>query len=61
MHSSLDQLASDAEGDEIFVHTHIYGHAARVVLFCKARAQFEGSSIDLGIQLPCFHGPLDQL
>jgi hypothetical protein len=22
MHSSLDQLASDAEGDEVFVHTY---------------------------------------
>jgi hypothetical protein len=59
MHSSLDQLPVDAEGDEVFVHTHIYRTAH--MSLAKAITQFEGSSIDLGIQLPCFHGPLDQL
>lgn len=61
MHSSLDQLASDAEGDEVFVHTHIYRHAPRVFLFHKARAQFDRSGFDLRVQLASFHGLLDQL
>ena len=61
MHSSLDQLASDAEGDEVFVHTFIYRHAPRGVLFHKARAQFDRSGFDLRIQLASFHGLLDQL
>ena len=61
MHSSLDQLASDAEGDEVFVHTHIYRHAPRVVLFHKAFTQFEGGGFDLSIQLSSFHCTLDQL
>ena len=42
MHSSLDQLASDAEGDEIFVHAHIYRHTPTANLFHKAFTQFEG-------------------
>ena len=61
MHSSLDQLASDAEGDEVFVHTYIYRHAPRAVLFCKARAQFDRSGFDLRVQLASFHGLFDQL
>ena len=61
MHNSLDQLASDAEGDEVFVHTYIYRHAPRVVLFHKARAQFDRSGFDLRVQLASFHGLFDQL
>ena len=61
MHSSLDQLASDEEGDEVFVHTHIYRHSPRVVLFHKARAQFDRSGFDLRVQLASFHGLFDQL
>ena len=61
MHSSLDQLASDAEGDEVFVHTHIYRHAPRVVLFHKAFTQFDRSGFDLRVQLASFHGLFDQL
>ena len=49
MHSSLDQLASDAEGDEVFVHTHIYRHAPMANLFHKAFTQFEGGGFDLCI------------
>lgn len=49
MHSRLDQLPVDAEGDEIFVHTHIYRHAPRVVLFHKARAQFDRSCFNLRV------------
>ena len=47
MHSRLDQLASNAEGDEVFVHTRIYRHAPRVVLFHKASAQFDRSGFNL--------------
>ena len=61
MHSSLDQLASDAEGNEIFVHTHIYRHTPTANLFHKAFTQFEGGSFDLSIQLSSFHCTLDQL
>jgi hypothetical protein len=56
MHSSLDQLASDAEGDEIFVHAHIYRHTPTANLFHKARAQFDRSCFNLSIQLPSLHG-----
>ena len=49
MHSRLDQLASNAEGDEVFVHTHIYRHALRVVLFHKARAQFDRRCFNLRV------------
>jgi hypothetical protein len=48
MHSSLDQLASDAEVDEIFVHAHIYRHTPTANLFHKAFTQFEGGGFDLG-------------
>ena len=61
MHSRLDQLPVDAEGDEVFVHTYIYRHAPRVVLFHKARAQFDRSGFDLRVQLASFHGLFDQL
>ena len=61
MHSSLDQLASDAEGDEIFVHAHIYRHTPTANLFHKAFTQFEGSGFDLYVQLSSFHCTLDQL
>ena len=61
MHSSLDQLASDAEGDEVFVHTNIYRHAPRVVLFHKAFTQFEGGGFDLCVQFASLHGLFDQL
>ena len=61
MHSSLDQLASDAEGDEIFVHTHIYRHTPVANLFHKAFTQFQGRCFDLSIQLSCFYGLFDQL
>ena len=61
MHSSLDQLALYAEGDEVFVHTHIYRHTPTANLFYKARAQFDRSGFDLRIQLASFHGLLDQL
>ena len=61
MHSSLDQLASDAEGDEIFVHTNIYRHTPTANLFHKAFTQFEGGGFDLCIQLPRIHSLFDQL
>ena len=61
MHSSLNQLASDAEGDEIFVHTHIYRHTPTTNLFHKAFTQFEGGGFDLCVQLSSFHCLLDQL
>ena len=61
MHSSLDQLASDAEGDEIFVHTHIDRHTPTTNLFHKAFTQFDRCGFDLRIQLASFHGLLDQL
>ena len=54
MHSRLDQLPVDAEGDEVFVHTYIYRHAPRVVLFYKASAQFDRSGFDLCVQLSSF-------
>jgi hypothetical protein len=56
MHSSLDQLASDAEGDEIFVHAHIYRHTPTANLFHKAFTQFEGGGFDLCVQLSSLHG-----
>ena len=61
MHSSLDQLASDAEGDEIFVHTHIYRHTPKANLFHKARAQFDRSGFNLCVQLARLNSLLDQL
>ena len=59
-HGCLDELALDAEGDEIFVHTHIYRHTPMADLFHKSFAQFEGSCFNLCIQLPRFHCTLDQ-
>ena len=56
MHSSLDQLASDAEGDEVFFHTYIYRHTPTTNLFHKAFTQFDRSCFNLSIQLPSFHG-----
>jgi hypothetical protein len=56
MHSSLDQLASDAEVDEIFVHAHIYRHTPTANLFHKAFTQFEGGGFDLCVQLSSLHG-----
>ena len=61
MHSRLDQLPVDAEGDEVFVHTYIYRHAPRVVLFHKARAQFYRSGFNLCVQLARLNSLLDQL
>ena len=60
MHNSLDQLASDAEGEEVFVHTHIYRHTPKGNLFHKAFTQFEGGSFDLCVQLSSFHSLFDQ-
>ena len=56
MHSSLDQLPVDAEGDEVFVHTHIYRHTPTTNLFHKASAQFDRSGFDLRVQLASLHG-----
>ena len=61
MHSSLDQLASDAEGDEVFVHTYIYRHTPTANLFHKAFTQFEGRGFDLCVQFASLHGLFDQL
>jgi hypothetical protein len=38
MNSSHDQLVSDAECDEIFVHTNIYRHTPTANLFYKTFA-----------------------